>query len=182
MKYFILTIIIVLFPIIGFSQTSVFEEEKVDEMTGSFLRTTDYIQLKYGGLSSNSYFCRLQQIDENIYFEFKLLTHKFRSIDKDASLILKFSDNSVMTLKNDYYVESKIVEIPDIKVFLLFPHFQLTKEELATIVNKDVIKLRVYLNDLSTGGAYIETEIKSKKADLLIHYSSQLYIKMFPSN
>jgi len=173
-----LIISLLLLSLSSFSQNSIFSEDKIDDMTGKKIRRTSWLVLRME--ANRAYYTRLCQIDSTFFLDLKILVGSYVSVEEDADFIIKFSDNSTLILKNHKYISAGLgdgaigmlgSEAPGIN-----PRFILTKEQLETLAKKEIIKIRLYLND-----GYIETELKSNKATVFKEHCIQLYIRIFPS-
>lgn len=177
-KLSLLVILLVSFSVIGYSQNSIFSENKIDDMTGKNIRRTNWLTLRME--ANRTYYTRFCQVDSAIFFDLKVLIGSYVSVDENAEFIIKFSDNSTMILNNYKYIVAGLgqgaIRLTGSKALGINPKFFLTKDQLENLVRKDIIKVRLYLND-----GYIETEIKSKKAELLKAHCAQLFIRVFPS-
>lgn len=173
-----LIVCFILLPLTHFGQSSIFSEEKVDDMTGQIVRNTNWISLKKEMVKM--YYSRLCQIDSIVFFDLKVSTGNVVSIDKDAKFILKFSDNSTMILYNYQYLISSAgqgaIGLLGAQAQGINPKFVLTKKQLETLAQKDIVKIRLYLEK-----GYIETKINKSKAQELKKHSVELFIRVYPS-
>lgn len=159
-------------------QNRIFSEDRIDEYTGKAILRTEWTILKIGAV--HMYSARVNQEDSLLSLEIKILMNRFVFVEKNADLIIKFSDNTILNLKNKYHINASIgqgaIEIAGSKVLGINPKFNITKEQLKLLVQKEIVFLRLNLND-----KYIETNIKTNNAKDFRSMCSQLYIRAFPS-
>ena len=121
-----------------YCQSNLFSEDKVDDMTGKTVRRTEWLTLKTE--MSKTYYARFCQVDSFLYLDLKVITGFVTSIPKDADLIIKFSDESTITLKNLEYLISGVGDgatgFIGSKAIGVNPKYKLFKKQIETFDSK----------------------------------------------
>lgn len=166
------------FSFLSFSQNEIFSENKVGEYSGKIIRRTEWKVLKTGAV--HMYYSRLNQIDNKFILDLKILMNRFVSVEENADFVIKFSDDSIMILKNNNHITASIgqgaIGITGSKILGINPQFIISKEQLEILAKKKIIYIRLYLND-----GYMETNVKSKRAEIFKDHCVELYIRAYPS-
>lgn len=168
MKY---TILFLLLPVFG--QAQKLAEDKKDEFTGAVVKRTRWEQFS-GKLKHFSYI-RASRIDNSFFIGYKLsLSNHVFGVSKDAKLMLKLADSSVITATA---IESQVtckgcgaINIMGGTGPGMNMEYSLPADKFLDLLKSKVVKVRVYTTD-----GYSEAEIKEgnaedflKQAELLI--------------
>lgn len=141
------------------------EEKKIDEFTKSSIIRTSWETLTRGTMKDplQSY-ARISRINNSTILDLKLMAGSVISIEKDARIMLKLENDSVVTLLYPKYQISctgcGAVGFVGSAAQGLFLQIPLTSDIVALLLNLRVAKIRVYLN-----GGYVENEVKEKFGD-----------------
>ena len=135
-------------------------ENKVDDFTGNSIKRTSWETLNMT-MTFTAYF-RISRINDNFFFDLKMITGSVFSIGKGQKLMFKLSDGEIIELQNFKYAISCIgcgakgisgSGVQGIRV--LYP---ISSENIKKLKNNLAVKIRVYTND-----GYLEIKIKSTK-------------------
>ena len=136
------------------------EENRVDDFTGNSIKRTSWETLNMT-MKFAAYF-RISNIDDLYFFDLKMMIGgKVFSIDKEQELMLKLSNNEIITLPNLKHTITcngcgarglSGSNAQGIKVSYL-----ITEEQIYKLKDSDVTKIRIY-----TTNGYVENDLKSK--------------------
>lgn len=120
--------------------------DKVEENGDRAVITTiDYSGFRgiYVGMSSG----KVASIDSTLYnIEIQIGSSSRHSISKGRKLLLKLSDNTIITLENSddiSTVDNKYEVIGTSTIYYAYPTYPLTNEQLTKICDNEVIKVRL---------------------------------------
>ncbi len=160
----ILFIILILIALNGFSQTLI--ENSIDEFTKASIKRTSW-ETVMGGMSQ-TYYLRISKIDSSYFLELKIMMNNtVFAINKDANLMLKLNNDSLITLKNsDYQIttigEGAIGYMGSAGLGLHAIYLGLNKSTISVLTAAVLSKVRIYFTD-----GYKDFERKEKKASLI---------------
>lgn len=158
-----LLLVITLFGTLNtFSQNSAFEKNEIDDMLGHKVLITKWSTIVMNW--NSTVYSRIHLSGENIFLDIKAGTNKVTSAQKDALLILKTWNDSLIKLKNSSYTISGIgdgaIGLSGSRDQGISLSYQISKKELEEISKNGIKKIRIYLSDY-----YMEEELKKKKSD-----------------
>lgn len=134
-------------------------ENKIDEFTENSIKRTSWERFVQTALFTSNF--RISKIDDNLFFELKMMDGSVFSIDKDQKLMFKLEDNEIVKLPN---LEFKVTcEGCGAKGFAgslaqgIQVAYLINLEQIEKLKNNNAEKIRIYTND-----GYREYEMKSK--------------------
>lgn len=132
---------------------------KTDEFTGKKIKETSVENLAQP-LSGFSYRFSFKKINDNVYFNLRIMSHGSVFAIKDGEVLLLKTADSVIKLSNTEYSISKkggagggLSSGYSEGVSLYFP---LNNEAIETIKSKPIVKMRLYTTD-----GYSEQDVKA---------------------
>jgi len=137
-KLVLITILLISAVFTVYSQKDFIKEDKTDDMTGKRLMYTKKFIVKMP--LTGTYYGRFTLQNDVTFFEFTIATNSVKLIPKDAKLILKLENDSLITLYNHDMVMST-------RSKPLFPIYILTKEQLDIFSKSILTKIRIYYSD-----------------------------------
>lgn len=141
--------------------------DKVEDDGTRFI-TTQMVYSGYRGIYVGLSSYHSKKMDTTAYsIIIRYGSSSVRTIEKGRKLLLKLSDNSIITLENYEEIGAADYEWEILKqgtyyeqtVYYVFPCYHITKEQLSKICANEVIKIRLEYNS----GEYTIEETKRKK-------------------
>jgi hypothetical protein len=133
--------------------------DKTDEFTGKKVKETSVENLAQP-LSGIAYRFSFKKIDDNVYFNLRVISHGSVFAIKDGEVLMLKTADSVIKLSNTEYVISKkggagggLSSSYSEGVSL---YFRLNNESVELIKSKAIIKVRLYTTD-----GYTEQDVKA---------------------
>jgi hypothetical protein len=151
-----------LLPLLFFCSTAFAQKlitDKTDEFTGKKVKETSVENLAQP-LSGIAYRFSFKKIDDNVYFNLRVISHGSVFAIKDGEVSMLKTADSVIKLSNTEYVISKkggagggLSSSYSEGVSL---YFRLNNESVELIKSKAIIKVRLYTTD-----GYTEQDVKA---------------------
>lgn len=141
-------------------------ENYIDDFTKNHIKRTDWEALTFEMKAVTHY--RLSKIDDQYFFQLKImLGDVFFSINENEELMLKLSNEEIVTLKNLKYTTTCVgcgsTGFNGSKAQGIYVSYNLSNENFQSLKENKVSKIRI-----STSKGLIDLDIKVKKADTLI--------------
>lgn len=151
-----------LLPLLLFCSTAFAQKlitDKTDEFTGKRIKETSVENLAQP-LSGFSYRFSFKKINDNVYFNLKVISHGSVFAIKDGEVLMLKTADSVIKLSNTEYTISKkggagggLSSSYSEGVSL---YFRLDNEAIGIIKTKPIVKVRLYTTD-----GYTEQDVKA---------------------
>lgn len=135
-------------------------ENKVDDFTKKSIKRTSWEKLMYG--MSGTAFFRISKIDDNYYFDLKLMNNRIFSIPENAELMFKLENDSIYSISNIKYAITEkgagaIGFAGSAAYGIQTSYISKNDWNFSTLKKHIPVKFRIYTSD-----GYIEEEIKPK--------------------
>jgi len=149
----------------AFCNAQKISEDYIDEFTKNHVKRTDWEALTFEIKAVTSY--RFSKIDNQYFLQLKImLGDVYFSINENDELMLKFTNEEIVTLKNIKSTTTCVgcgatgfngSQSQGINV-----SYNISNEQYQLLTQNSISKIRIYTNK-----SYIDLEIKKKKADIL---------------
>lgn len=160
-----LFILLLAIPSIGYSQQLV--ENNIDDFTHSSIKRSEWIKLETAAFeNSMTTFVRTTKINDFAYLDFKIMTGTVFSIQENDKLMIKLSNDSIITLICVKYAITchgcGAVGFVGSEAEGLEATYILKQDQQKYLTTNAIEKIRIY-----ESGGYLEAEINEKHAKKL---------------
>lgn len=146
----------------SFSQKLV--EDKTDDFTGHKVKRTSWSLISMTANFTGHF--RISSINDNLYYDLKLMNNSAFSIDEGGLLLFKLANDSIVQLKNLRFAITGFgdgaVNINGCNALGISTTYIMSQSQAEILKNNIVTKFRVYTND-----GYLECDYKPERYEKL---------------